>query len=40
MQITTLPKDDVKKRRNLLYKPGRIQHRKRTAGRQTGRDRQ
>ena len=29
-----------KKRRNLLYKPGRIQHRERTAGRQTGRDRQ
>lgn len=27
-----------KKRRNLLYKPGRIQHRERTAGRQTGRD--
>ena len=31
-------KKDADKRRNLLYKPGRIQHRERTAGRQTGRD--
>lgn len=40
MQITTLPKDDVKRGEIYYISRGRIQHRKRTAGRQTGRDRQ